>query len=87
MADEPQPVPTRRDLPDEMPRSAISDAEFPHTPELTDHRRPTLLWVLLAILVAIGFAAVLWALNPPSERIGQPSADVVVPSAPPIRRP
>lgn len=79
---------TRQDLPDELPRSAISDDEL-RPEDLPDHKRaaPPLLWALLAVLAALAFGALLWMLNPPTEGIGRPSADVVVPSAPPVRRP
>jgi hypothetical protein len=79
---------TRQELPDELPRSVTSNDEL--RPEgLSDHKRaaPPLLWALLAVLAAVAFGALLWMLNPPTERIGMPSADVVVPSAPPVRRP
>lgn len=79
---------TRQDLPDELPRSVISNGERRHE-DVPNHKRaaPPLLWALLAVLAALAFGAILWMLNPPTERIGMPSADVVVPSAPPVRRP
>jgi hypothetical protein len=77
---------TRRDLPDEMPRSAVSGRRLP---DPADHQDgiPLLVWLLLAFMVVAAFAAVLLALHPASEHVGGPSADIVVPEAPPPRAP
>jgi len=86
MSDDTQSGVTRQDLADEMPRSTTSDEAF--RPKSKGARAvPTMVWLLLAVLVAVAFAALLWLLNPPSRGVGSSAADVVVPSAPPVRRP
>ena len=81
MSDEDQPDATRHDLPDELPRSVVSDPS-----PLRPRSAPPLMWLILAVLVMAAFAAVLWALNPPSAHLGRASPDLVAPSAPPVRK-
>ena len=69
-----------------MPRSTTSDDAF--RPRSKGARAvPPIVWLLLGILVAVAFAALLWLLNPPSRGVGSSTADIVVPSAPPVRNP
>ena len=86
MSDDERPGVTREELPDEMPRSTTSDDAFRRAPWRTG-RPPTLVWLFLALLVAVIFAALLWVLSPPTKGIGPAPADVVVPAAPPVRSP
>lgn len=86
MSDDTQPGVTRQDLPDEMPRSTTSDDAFRGaTP--AGRKVPAFVWMLLALLVALAFAILLWLLGPPTPGIGQAPADVVVPAAPPVQSP
>ena len=69
---------------DELPRSVVTD---PHRrpPETESGRGGPgrgLVWLILAVIVVVVFVAALWVLNPPSERIGQGAADVVVTGPP-----
>jgi hypothetical protein len=84
MSDDTQPGVTRQDLPDEMPRSTISDdALRDRTP--AGREVPAAVWLLAAVLVAVVFAIALALLGPPTPGVGRSPADVVVPSAPPVR--
>jgi hypothetical protein len=84
MADDARPEPTRRELPDELPRSAVSSKRLPRL-DGGRYATPPLLWLLLGLLVVVAFVAALWILNPPSERIGRASPDIIAPAAPPPR--
>ena len=84
MSDDSRPGVTRQDLPDEMPRVATSDQ--PGGPP-AGRKVPALVWLLLAVFVAALFALLLRLAGPPTQGIGQQSADVVVPAAPPVRGP
>lgn len=65
MSDDRRPGATRQDLPDEMPRSAISEKAAARREARGDgYRLPTLVWALFALLVAAGFIALLWMLSP-----------------------
>ena len=84
MSDDTQPGVTRQDLPDEMPRSTTSDDAFRDaTP--AGRKVPAAVWLIAAVLVAVVFAIVAALTGPPTPGIGRSAADVVVPSAPPVR--
>ena len=74
MSEDPRPNATRQDLPDELPRSAISGKRL-HDP--INHRRsaPSVIWLLLGLFVVAGFIALLWMLIPASEGIGRSGAE------------
>jgi hypothetical protein len=86
MSDDTRPDVTRQDLPDEMPRSTTSDDSFrSSTP--AGRKVPALVWMLAAAVVALAFAILVRLVGPPTPGVGQAPADVVVPAAPPVRKP
>lgn len=84
MSDESDPGVTRQDLPDEMPRSTTSDDAF-RGPTPAGRKVPAVVWLLVALAVAVVFAAVAVLTGPPTPGIGRSPADIVVPSTPPVR--
>jgi hypothetical protein len=86
MADEKKRTVTRRDLPDEMPRSAVSGRRMPN-PADGHGNAPTVVWLVLALLLVAVFVGLLWTLHPPGRLLGGSGAEIVVPKAPPPHAP
>lgn len=65
MSDDNEPV-TRKDLPDELPRSAVSGKRLPRLSGPS--RSAAVGWAVLAVLAIVAFAAMLWVLRDPGGR-------------------
>jgi hypothetical protein len=82
MSDENETPTTRRDLADELPRSAVSGRRPPRLAAPSDSA--PLRWALLALLAMVAFAAMLWILREPDGR-PIPAADGVIAPATSLR--